>query len=619
MTSFKNHLSNIFTKFVIYLQNVKPQYVFVLLSLFCISDIFAQYGAVRLSFSTKGTFTLSSAKTTVASTPGYLTGGFNSSATGANGFPDFIVQQVDANAADFTAAGTWGNEYEIHDDAVGCTNPVRVYTCRGVYAIEATNPGSGESYAIAGTYDDGVFFATLNAAGTVMTTYRWLWLGNNNDISPPMITASAGTAGDYYICGTVGYRSYVLKINANGTPAWAKQYGSGWNEAWALIESPYNSSELIVVGRYDDPNINGAKAYFMTLNAATGAVSGFNLYGFNNGTHADDWFRCIAPANSTYGGSDGYIVGGRAYDPGGLGNHNYQDWMIKLDRSGGVIWSTLIEPYNGGDHEAVQDIFERYNPYGEYYDYEYYGVSVGDVGSLSQDDTLIVWRLDETGDKAGVWPNEMKYTVGADIGGYWGSSQIEIVGDGSNAGDGFGAWTTDLQTSEFLFMKNYFNGVNGCNEVLKPIKVHQGPGFLTAPSISDQDFVQPCQSFNLSHATLTVQTACWTATVAGGGNRPENITGIGEISTDIKSALFPNPASSNVVFTFNNQAAESKIVIQLQNAIGQVVHEFAAKLTLIGINEEVINLESFNLESGVYYIVADIGGLKKTEKLIYLK
>jgi hypothetical protein len=73
---------------------------------------------------------------------------------------------------------------------------------------------------LAGTYDDGIFFATLNSSGVVTSARRWFWIHSGaNGITPPMITASSN-AGDYYISGSyagIGTTqfSYVIKINAS--------------------------------------------------------------------------------------------------------------------------------------------------------------------------------------------------------------------------------------------------------------------------------------------------------------------------------------------------------------------------------------------------------------------
>ncbi|MDI1353453.1 MAG: hypothetical protein PSX36_00955 [bacterium] len=271
----------------------------------------AQYGWTSLNQNGAiGTFTLSSAKITSVNTSGFLTSGYYPGASAANGKRDFIIQQIDAGTLNFNAANTWGHKYTIYDD-VYCTTSARTYKCKGVYAIEATNPGYGEVYALAGVYDEGVFFATLDATGNIINTWRWFWIGNNGSILPPMITASQNVAGDYYICGSVNQQSYVMKINGGGGPtpvSWANMYSTNyWNEARALIESPYNANELIVVGRADDPS-GVAKGMFMSIDEVTGNVNNLNTYGFNNGTHADDWFNAIELATMPNGANPGYII-----------------------------------------------------------------------------------------------------------------------------------------------------------------------------------------------------------------------------------------------------------------------------------------------------------------------
>jgi hypothetical protein len=589
-----------------------PIFIFV----FGITKLFGQYGEIKYTNAGFGTHTLSSAKFTSVNLPGYLTSGYNSAANSSNGHDDFVIKQVDDYDLEFIAAGTWGKRYQILDDINGCPspNPVRTYNCRGVYAIEASNSGSGEVYVLAGAYDDGVFFATLDATGNVTSTFRWQWVGNVFNILPPMITASSN-AGQYYICGTVGNGMYVIKYDVvTSSSVWAKYFNSSWCEGRALIESP-SGSELIVVGRYDDPSSGAAKGSFLQLDPATGAVIGLNLYGFNNGTHADDWFNCIAPATSTTGGGSGYIIGGRAYDPSGAGNHNSKNWMIKLDLSGNVIWSTLIEPHNGGDiDEGVQDVFERYNANGETYKYEYYGVSVFDS---SPSDTLLVWKLDDIGGKSWVSPNEMKFVIGDGIGNSEFNSQIECVGDGSNTGDGFGAWSTDINMNDHVFFKNYFNGANSCNELSNTMKVYQGPGHFNSQTPTDVDLFEGCQSFTITSNSLAQASVCWTLAVWNGQNKIANITGVEKNDLSFVNSIYPNPSSDKVVFTFSNPSKNQRVNIKIQNSLGQTVYSY--QYDPKGNNEKELDLSTLGISSGTYYLVVDIDGRSERKKLVYIK
>jgi hypothetical protein len=135
--------------------------------LFCIVAVCANAQYFQHLFPTSTTLT--SAERTTINSNGYVMAGFNS----ASPVADFLIHHVDNtgaynNTTDFAAA------YEIWDD-VGCNTPARVYNCQGVKVIETQNLGNNEAYALVGVYELGVFFATLDATGNVIKTYRWIF------------------------------------------------------------------------------------------------------------------------------------------------------------------------------------------------------------------------------------------------------------------------------------------------------------------------------------------------------------------------------------------------------------------------------------------------------------
>ncbi|MDI1353454.1 MAG: T9SS type A sorting domain-containing protein [bacterium] len=317
------------------------------------------------------------------------------------------------------------------------------------------------------------------------------------------------------------------------------------------------------------------------------------------------------------------LFGGRAYDPSFVGNYDYKNWMIKLDPSGTVIWSSLIKPATVAVtmNYGVMDVFERYNPSIEVNDYEYYGASTMDAGVAGTEDTLIVWRLDVSGTANGVGPNEFKYPMGDGIGNTDFSAQIECVGDGSNAGDGFGAWTTDLPLPADILYKNYFNGVNGCTTTIAPITVYQGPGFFSNPSASPTTFNNDCQNvFSIDTLYLKSATPCFNTTVAGGGNRGERaakITGLTQPIKNLETTIYPNPVSDKIVIELS---AETKnCSIKIENALGQTVYQATFNIGSANGNEVNVDFEKLNLSGGTYYLTIDTGLKKEVQKLVYIK
>jgi hypothetical protein len=73
-----------------------------------------------------------------------------------------------------------------------------------------------------------------------------------------------------------------MKINATVNPpavVWSNFYDASYMEPRDIIESPYNPNEVIVVGRCDLPFFApNADAFYLNLNAVTGAVNTFTTY-----------------------------------------------------------------------------------------------------------------------------------------------------------------------------------------------------------------------------------------------------------------------------------------------------------------------------------------------------
>jgi hypothetical protein len=573
----------------------------------------AQYGGISYPH---GTSILSSAKTTNLN-PGFLMGGYQAASTAAT--PNFVIDRVDINGQFVPPAIAFSRRYDIFDN-INCAAPVRKLNCKGVYVIETTDDPTTtaanqvEAYALAGLYKDGLFFAMLDATGAVIpgSTFRWAFTNGIAPVRNPMIIESVANPHRYYICGDQGSVGIATKINTTGVPFWQKIYPQV-GEARAMIESPYNANELVIVG-----NEFGGDAYFMQVNATFGTVTNYKAYGTPNG---DDWFTSIEPAASSNGGSKGYIVGGRSLDANNPGNFNFIPWMIKLDPNGNVIWSTLIEPTTPGIITAeINDVFERKSPMAET-PYEYYGIA---GCTLANGDNMMVWRLDDSGSNVWVFPNEFTYPLGA-ANSIWSktdAAQLEFIGDGSNPGDGFQAWSTDYAGGNHVFAKAYYNGVisNGpCNEVIQSAKVHPGPGLLFSGNKADQDLPNVCPN-NFSLQSFILNTPApwcdWNLTVPTGNNN--RVTGIEKTAANSENTgVYPNPVNNKALVSFI-ASDNSQIKIEISNSLGQVVKTVTASKQNAGSYQEEIDFEGLGVNPGVYFINVAVDHTTSSHKIMYL-
>ncbi|MES2680170.1 MAG: T9SS type A sorting domain-containing protein [Bacteroidota bacterium] len=576
---------------------------------------------------------LSSAKTVnLGPGAGYVTAGFYP--MNVPGAGNFVIDRTDI-IGQFTVPGQHFTSDYFYTDDLNCGAPQFILNCVGVSVIETTDdpstPGQIEAYALAGAYDKGVFFATLDINGAPLNSYRWPLPPGINIPEEPIIVESVATPHEYYIGGgeNLSMTSYVMKITGGCAVLWENYYNEG--QIRAMIESPYAPSspgglDLIVVGsRF---NFDG---FFMTLNASNagmGAAVAYNYYGTNCG---DDWFTSIQVAQSTWNGtqSPGYIIGGRALCPSNPVNYQAIPWMIKLDPTGNVVWSTQIEHQFGAGGvitAEINDVLERPNPYGtNESNYEYYGIAAcTDITG----DHMVVWRLSENGG----WrnpSNEFVYPLGTGTN-MWtqaSAAQIEIIGDGTGINDGFQAWSTDDPGvgNNHVFAKAYFNGVIGCNEIVQSANnLHAGPGLVGSVAPGTNPYpANPCpNNFTLFGTVVPSLESTWATcpAVFGFSSPPGDntrTTGIAANSNSgVKTEVYPNPVTNKVMVSFS-AADNSQIKIELRNMLGQTVKMINAVQPQAGTYQQEIDFESLGVSEGMYLLNVTVDHNSSSSKLLY--
>jgi hypothetical protein len=579
---------------------------------------------------------LSSAKRTFI-TPGYVQAGFRPVKQNSSPSPNFVIDHLNAAGA----AGVFMNDYFLNADPNNCSAVAPLFDCNGVTIIE-TNPGTagGANYAIAVGHSQGIFFATLGAGGNVLTQLYWNFPVGSFNNRNPSIRESVANPGQYYICGnsidvcggTILGTAYVMKVTAAGAVIWANTYGGQmpYMEPRDLIESPYNPNELVVVGRADvTPVATAADAFFMKLNANTGAMLFLNHYNWN--LASNDWFSSIEIANSPgpMGNQQGYVLGGRAY--GNMGpmpsstNARYLQMITKLDQFGGVAWSTLIKPFasvfNQLSGEEINRVQERFNAYTG--TWEYYGVGranyrTGAGGAIIPNRNLVVYKLDNFGQNTLV-PNEFHYFW---LGGNAPSSpafaspytfsDLTVIGNGFGADDGFQAYGTTLNSANHYMVKAYYNGVSGCFErILQIDSVFRGVsliGNIVIPHVP----TYTCAGFIAWTPTpRPINYGCYAPVVGGGSNLRMSATGTATINGQNGSAnVYPNPVSRVATITVPGKAE-----IAIYNNLGQLVYESTA--TNPNGSELNVDFNALGLKAGFYSVEINTDQEISNYKIVY--
>lgn len=559
---------------------------------------------------------LTSAKTT-NNIPGFVMAGAFP-ATIAN---DFVIQQTDVNGL---LTGIGAQYYNIVPLPACTPMPPTVGSCTGVDVIE-TNPASGAAYAVAGIYAGGIFFTILDATNGLPSVAKyWSPIATSAMWGHTIIRESA-TSGQYYICCNGGGGFVVIKIDITlpTLVAWQRLYRNPTLaiEAKSMIESPYNAAdELIVVGLCQPNGWLAHEGMFVSIDISTGNFNYLNCY--SDTTYSgDEYFASIELAASTAGGSDGFIIGGSHYngDPSKAGHHA---WMIKLDPTGNMVWSSLMS-----HHNPVIDVFERYNPIASPPHYEYFGI-IHTPTHLGNNELTVV-KLDDLGGGSILLPNVFKYTIGtynASVADYT-YPQLDFVGDGTVAGDGFAAFATDVSipptsNQKYALIKAYYNGVNGC-ETTDDMSVVNGPGFSTTAQLNEYLIPDPCD-INISLPTngSSVSSPCgWSSTIPGGSNaRPAAITDVkSHTKADNLVSVYPNPSNGVVAIEIAGAAQAAPIQIKLTNAMGQLIETFNFNAAQSGHEKIMLDFAELGVSEGLYFMHISVQNQTQTKKLMYSK
>lgn len=569
---------------------------------------FAQYGTIITPHPQSVQGVLSSARVTQL-TPGYLTGYYYRTSANTPLEKDFIIEHSNPSGS-YGPLPYFSNGYNIMY-APNCNSYTAQHNCHGVDAIEATYTANGDRYVIAGSFDKGVFFTTLNGSGAPGGTTHF-WAYSSYFITKPRVIASAGTPGLYFMCaGRVGGGMLVARIDVvAGTIATAVYSGANL-EPRDMIVSPYGN-ELVIVGLGTYTNLAADEGFFMRLSTYNLAlIAPVKFYG--DGYTGDEWFTAIQPAKSPLPGGMGYIVAG--HESTGAD----KSWVLKLAPDGAVIWSKLVQSYIGGQASEFGDVVERLNPNNG--KYEYYLAS----GTTAATDRLTVRKLDENGNPLGAPETEFSYPLVGDNTLYQKTqvAQIELVGNGAAGGDGFAAWTTDYASGNIVCVKAYFNGVSStnpnCAETRWINKVGPGYGYTSSPPVTGSNIISSC-GFYLALAGLSpVASGCWaTGAVPNGSNaRHTTASGIASKTEDGQgTGVFPNPSSDKLTVSFQAEEHETAR-IELRNVLGQLVGTAQVSPASAGTHTEELNLEALGIPYGMYVVEVIVGSNTSSYKIVY--
>ena len=265
------------------------------------------------------------------------------------------------------------------------------------------------------------------------------------------IVVGFSTTADGDVSGNLGLKDmWVVKLDANGTKVWDKNYGKSKNDiAHAVAVSP--DGGFVVGGGMTDPVYNDLD-FTVVKFADNGDIVWIKFWG----AETDEEAHSITISN------DGqYIVGGyMCYDDTTLGGCQYavSEWIMKIDINGNRIWVKDFDNSHAGRYYKINHIITTSDG-GLIY------VGSASYRQFTNNYDIIIQKMSATG--LPLWSNQIGGT-GADYGhkiratsdgGYLVIGQSFSVDGNATQNNGFGdAWLIKLRSDGSIKWQKNFGG-----------------------------------------------------------------------------------------------------------------------------------------------------------------
>lgn len=520
-----------------------------------------------------------------------------------------VRTDIDGN---FTSAFNFNNTYSLANIA---GVPLHIT------ANEVLEFSDGSGYAALASYTTtwdnitvyGVVYLQIGLKGKVtnVQAYEMIPPGQFqfNDIQLTSTYESTASPGDIYATGRLtggNEQAYIfnLRIRQNGGLLWGNIYDfilpntTTYEHPHDIIESPYNSNELYLVGTMEFPysTYYNSGSFHLLLDANTGAVNNAMYYDFNGGNES---FEAISvsddPNDPGFVISGWYEATGCTFDPA----YSRTFMVVKTDRNLNFGWQNLyndMDPSN--DWHQSFDVKGRLNTMGNY---EYY--VVGQRYTSMWD--VMVLKLDDRGN---VVPGGLfDYDLGD------GEYGVSVDVNTSGTADGISVYCHHIDlypTPNLYIVKAYFNGVSGCNE-------HNENAMSTPINLMGQNIqltVNPIRQDNVIYVGLSTNNdhpLCYSSSLSDGDNslvRRDHAANGDKFGNSAQSTVrvYPNPLTEgDQVLGISLKADKQEhVTVSLIDMLGRQLVQRTYTIEK-GTNELQADLGSSNIAKGVYNLLVE--------------
>lgn len=149
-------------------------------------------------------------------------------------------------------------------------------------------------------------------------------------------------------------------------------------------------------------------------------------------------------------------------------------WVMKIDGNGSILWNTIIDNGGGSAFTGIATgIFERFNS----------GVYTYFCGT-SMSNSIRAYKLASNGSLFSSGVNQFDYNGVSPISPTLHETQITNITN-SVPDNGIQLFSTDgTNSQDNYFVKAYFNGISGCQEMLAQGIQSPGPSSIINPAIN---------------------------------------------------------------------------------------------------------------------------------------
>jgi hypothetical protein len=463
---------------------------------------------------------------------------------------------------------------------------------------------TGETYSFGAGFSD-VYLIKTDANGDTIWTKTFG--GSNYDKG---YSVKETTDGGYIVTGTTnnfGGGVYLIKTDVNGDTLWTKVFGvasqAGGYSVQQTADGGYvitgvRGDDIYLIKTDDDGNLLWSKTYGGTDidfgNSVQQTIDGgYIIAGYTRsfGAGNADIYLIKTDGNGdtlwskTYGGTEydignfvqqttdgGYIITGETWSFTVSPNDIY---LIKTDANGDTLWTKTF----GGGSDNYGTCVQQTTDAGY--------ILAGYAGTFGNGTILI--KTNAFGDTLwtksfGGWGGDSYSVQQSTDGGY-------IILASDDLGTGTGLY-------DFYLIKTDSSGNSGCYERGAPTIVRSPPTQVTSPA-----------TIVTSPATIVTSPA----TIVGSGGIVTILctsVGINEIKTDNLFIISPNPFTSEISITLQNQNLK-QATISIKNILGQTVFFKEMKTPR---KETKVDL-SF-LEKGIYLLEVVVDGERTVKKIV---